>query len=116
MKIVGLIILLFIASCSPKQEIIVDIPKNLISRDTMVLLLIETQIVEAANAKRMLIQIQDENALTRAYLETFHRFGITKEQFEESLTYYKYNLAEFELMIDEAVSQVSIITTKVEQE
>lgn len=92
-----------------------DMPANLIPKEKMILILADVQITEAylQNLKKAGHKIKDSSALY--YKIVFKKNEITINSFEESLIYYRQDLAVLELIYTDVITRLNELKAKNEE-
>jgi hypothetical protein len=81
------LILLLIIACKEKKENN-NIPKDLVSKDTMVLLLTEMHLLESSLGIRIFEERKIMNTRNAVKAKIYSNYGIGKDQFLKSYDYY----------------------------
>ncbi len=95
--------LLFSGCAEMKPE---SVPKNILSQDSMALVLADVLILDEGVIKRKLTDSL-RNLLNQKYLRVFEIHGITKEQFLISHEYYVTRPDQMELIYQEVIDELS---------
>jgi hypothetical protein len=90
-----------------------EAPPDLISRDTMVNIMADLMLMDAivffeqrkGTLKTNEISYYLHNSITEKY-------RITRNQFEASFNYYQHNLAEFDKMLADVITRLTILNTE----
>ena len=103
MKTIFLTALVILSACGVEKEV----PQDLISTEDMVKLLTEIHILES-KVKNLPIPTTDSAKVVYAHYEKmlFTEFNITKEQYENSFTYYVDNSDEFSEIYEAVVDSL----------
>lgn len=113
MRISILIILLgLFLSCESKKEI----PSNILNRDQMVDILTDIQIIEATLDYTKTTKIESDQISKKYYDSLFSKYNITRQQFEESLYYYKNNVEELESIYSDVITKLNKIQSEIKVE
>ena len=104
----------FISSCtnsiSTDEE---SKPKNLISIEEMIDILIDVQLIEASLIKKR-GKNEDTDFYSHYYYKNiFKKFNITKDQYDLSLEYYKNNIEVFEKIYQKVNDSLLIIKKEI---
>lgn len=107
---------LFWAGCTGKMEKKIDAPADLIHRDSMVNIMADLKLMDAivffeqrkGTLKTNEITFYIHNSIMEKYL-------ITREQFEDSFNYYQQDLAEFDRLIADVITRLTILKTEAEK-
>ena len=102
-KTIFLTALVILSACGVEKEV----PQDLISTEDMVKLLTEIHILES-KVKNLPIPTTDSAKVVYAHYEKmlFTEFNITKEQYENSFTYYVDNSDEFSEIYEAVVDSL----------
>lgn len=105
------------AACTQKVNKEMEPPADLIPRDTMVSIFVDLRLLDAvvnAEQRKSNPKLQDVNYfLHNSILE---KYKITREQFEASYTYYQTDLAVLDGIYADAITRLSLLKTKTQQE
>lgn len=97
--------ILIVSGCKDNSK--TDEPENLISRDKMVQVLMDIHLIEASiklNNKR---KLNKEEYTFYYYQYLFEKYNITKEDFDNSLTYYQQNIERFDTIYIDVISELN---------
>lgn len=109
--------LLLLSSCyheyAPPE---VAMPEKLIGHDTMVLIIVDVEIAEAAlrHKQNFGYEIDDKNEYY--FHSIFEKYGISKGQFDSSLAYYKTDLEVMNDIYEDVITKLSLIQSEAEME
>ena len=94
-----------LTSCSKKEE---KIPKNILSKEKMIAVMVDVQMAEASIQNRSL-SITDSTKLIAAgyYKNLFEKNKITEQQFRESFLYYSHHLDLLNKIYEEVIYEMS---------
>lgn len=112
----GLTTALFWTACTGKMEKKIDAPADLIPRDSMVNIMADLMLMDAivffeqrkGTLKTNDINFYIHNSIMEKYL-------ITREQFEDSFMYYQHDLVEFDKLIADVITRLTILKTETEK-
>lgn len=102
-----IVICVLIASCSDSSE--PKAPKNLISKDKMVDVLIDLSLV--SSAKGINKKVLEKNGITPDEY-VFKRFKIDSAQFSESNAYYSYYIDDYKQILNEVQDSLNRLKKK----
>jgi hypothetical protein len=106
MKKVGIVLVLSLFfGCSKKQ---VEVPEDVIPRDTMIVVLAEIHLAEAS-IQVLNVEVKDSlRAVSFGfYHHIFSKHKITQELFKKSFDYYRSEPTYFHAMYDEVITHLS---------
>jgi len=108
-----ILLLIFTYGCdkNPSQS---KAPENLISIDTMVEILVDFHLIEAAIKIDQKRKVNMTEYTKYYYNYLFEKHQITKEDFKESLAYYQNNPSLFEEMYADVITQLSRIQSEID--
>lgn len=92
MRLLVLASILFIASCSPKEEV----PTDLMPRDTFTEVLLQAHLIEAGPT----------TASDSTWDALFHAQGTDKKRFQETYTWYAQHPAELKAVYNEVLTRL----------
>ncbi len=100
--------LALVFSCAPgEKKSAVNIPKNIISPDSMVLILTDMQVTEAILREYQRTGREDEDRNEKYYSQIFEQYDLSPERYQQSLNFYEKNP---ELYYEIYVDIVSLLT------
>ncbi len=106
--------LLILFSCSRgenKQE--VEIPVDIIPQDSMVLLLTEVHLIEAAIFMQQQQGMNQDKRLVKQYYQHFFKENeVSFNRLKKSIVFYSFNPYEYEKIYTEIVNELSILESK----
>ena len=110
MKFLYLLPLLFLFNCSSNE---VKAPKNILSKDKMIELMVDVHIADAMTLEKKIKDIKLSNQLKKSYLvSVLDKHNVSLEEFESSISFYEDNLEE----MLEIYNEVMIKITELEAE
>lgn len=117
MRISAIVIMfLMIVSCGGDLNSNVVEPDNLLSREQMVKLLVDVQLIEAVST-RGLFNAQDSiTGEVKGYTRVFRKYNITKVDFEQNLKYYYDFTDQSEELYGEVLSELIKMEVKLNNE
>ncbi len=98
-------------SCQEKKEVPKRIPTDLISKDSMVLILKEIYTLEGAYFQNTVKTYVTEEA-QQQYAWIFKKYRISSDQFSKSLSYYQKDSSTMSELYDQILEQLSIEEAK----
>lgn len=103
-------LLLSLLACSPPE---VSVPVGIIPRDSMVMIMTDIHIAEAA------LQLRDLGRNDTLRLEAygryryiFEKYGVTRARFNESFTWYSNNPHLFHEMYEQVIDRLNVMQAK----
>lgn len=106
-----------ILGCTQKLEREVEKPADLIPRDTMVSIFVDLRLMDAVvyfeqrNGNRKIHELK-----YYTHNSIMEKYGITREQFERSFTYYESDLEVIDQIYADAITQLSMMKSRIDQE
>ncbi len=91
-------------------------PDNLIGKDKLVLVIADMEIAESTIREKQNLGQEIDGLQERFYLAIFQKHEITKEQFENSMAYYKQDLDELSDIYEEVITRLSMMESEVQHE
>lgn len=113
--ILFLVLLALTASCYQKAPEPSFNMENVLSKDSMIVLLTELQLVDGAvnmNARKGKPLIEYARAYTKQVLD---QHGIQRDVFEESIRYYSFHIEEMDAIYEQVIINLGKIESEVEQ-
>jgi len=106
-----------IFGCTQKVVKNPEVPDDLITRDTMVNIFIDLRLLDAVVNHEQKKGNREMNEINY-YLHNsiLSKYQITREQFERSYSYYQADLKVIDKIYADAITQLSKLKSKVEQE
>jgi len=112
-----IISLLMITSCYTRNEHeLASEPSNLIEKDMFVLVLADIEIAESALRQKQNHGHEIDDIREMYYKSIFTNYGISREQFDSSMAYYKQDLEAINQIYEEVITRLSVIESEVEHE
>jgi len=104
-KVLLLFFTIVLTSCSKKQVVV---PEDVISRDTMIVILSEIHLAEAS-IQVLSVDMNDstQNAAYGLYRYIFQKHKITDADFKRSFDFYQSNPAYFHEMYNDVITRLS---------
>ncbi len=106
MRKIGIVFILSVLiGCSKKE---VEVPDDVISRDSMIVILAEIHLAEAT-IQVLNVDLNDSTKIASfgLYRHIFSKHKITQELFKKSFDFYKSEPAYFHTMYDEVITNLS---------
>ena len=91
-------------------------PEGLIPKEEMVLILADIELAESALREKQNLGHETEGTAEGFYTHVFSKYGVSKEQFDNSLDYYKSDLKTFEEIYEAVVNRLSVMESEVSLE
>jgi hypothetical protein len=91
-------------------------PEGLIPKEEMVLILADIEVAESALREKQNLGHEIEGTDEVFYTYVFSKHGVSKEQFDQSLNYYKSDLKALEEIYEAVVNRLSLIESEVSLE
>lgn len=120
-KRLHVVVLLFVvvglASCTQNVSKEMDPPDDLIPRDTMVSIFVDLRLLDAVvnfEQRKSNPKLNDLNYYL--HNSVMEKYQITREQFETSYTYYQTDLNVIDGIYADAITRLSLMKTRTEQE
>lgn len=96
---------LFIFSCASKKE--GPVPADIISKDTMILILTDIHLLESSLNLRIFEDRKLMNARNAIKPKIYKNYGVSKEQFFKSYTYYANKPLLIDSIYTDVISEIS---------
>ena len=93
-----------------------ETPGGIIHRDTMVLVLAEVEIAESALREMQNVGKETGELKEAYYHNIFRRHGISREQFDSSLLYYRSDPAVMDKIYEDVITRLSKMESEVKLE
>ena len=103
--------------CTQKVVKRAEVPEDLIPRDTLVNIFVDLRLLDAVinyEQKRSNRKMNEINYYL--HNSVLNKYGITREQFERSYTYYQADLKIIDEIYADAITQLSKLKSKIELE
>lgn len=108
------IVLFLLASCTNKDKN--PLPETLMPLDSMVLIVADMQLIEAANAVHIIQGHDPKKMAIRYYAGVFEKHHISQERFTQSMAYYHNDAALTEKLYAEVIETLSEMQAKAANE
>ncbi len=116
-NIILIIGILMISSCySTHNDERVPEPENLIGKDKIVLILADVEIAESALRQKQNFGHEIGEEKEAYFRSIFTQYGVTREQFDSSMAYYRQDLETINTIYEEVITRLSVIESEVEHE
>lgn len=110
------LMLMLVTSCSPKKGISnVEIPKSVISPDSMILIISDIQATEAILREFKRIGQNNELRSAKFLKQTFEKHGITPERYRQSIAFYEEHQEIYHKIYVDVVSRLTLMQTEVKE-
>jgi hypothetical protein len=112
-----LLLSILIGSCTQKLNREAEAPADLIPRDTMVSIFVDLRLMDAViNYEQRQGNRQINDIKYYLHNSVLDKYGITREQFEQSFTYYQADLEVIDNIYADAITRLSKVKSQIEQE
>ena len=91
-------------------------PDDLIDRNKLVLVITDMEIAESTIKEKQNLGQEIDGLQEGYYFAIFEKHEITKEQFENSMAYYKQDLDELNDIYEEVITRLSMMESEVQHE
>jgi hypothetical protein len=91
-------------------------PDDLIDRDKLVLVITDMEIAESTIREKQNLGQEIEGLQEGYYFAIFEKHKITKEQFDNSMAYYKQDLDELNDIYEDVISRLSVMESEIQHE
>ena len=118
-KIILFILISFLlSSCYTEfnKETPQDDYKPSISQDELILIITDLQLVQAALRYKENAGQDIKNMNTEYHQMIFDKYGVSKEELEENLEYYKLNIKEFNKIYEKVIENLSKLESEIKSE
>ncbi|MFT4525532.1 MAG: hypothetical protein ACI85F_001687 [Bacteroidia bacterium] len=105
MKYLSIIILIGLVACSGSKHV-EEVPANIISKDVMVPLLIDIQLIEGANSTKFFQGDTGRANYALLYNTIFEKHEVEKTQFDSSMAYYTAHSKDLEVIYDLVIEEL----------
>lgn len=105
MKYLPIILLIGLIACGgskPAEEV----PANIISKEAMVPLLIDLQLIEGANSTKFFQGDTGRTNYALLYNTIFEKHEVEKTQFDSSMAYYTAHSETLEIIYDQVIEEL----------
>ena len=105
MRLFTTLVVIVLVSCGDgkKSE---DVPTNLISAESMVPLLIDLQLIEAANTTKHFLGDTGKANYELLYNTIFDKHSVRKSQFDSAMAYYTLKGEQLEVIYDQVIEEL----------
>ena len=112
-----LLLPILIGSCTQKLNREPEAPADLIPRDTMVSIFVDLRLMDAViNYEQRQGNRKINDIKYYLHNSILDKYGINREQFEQSFTYYQTDLEVIDQIYADAITRLSKVKSKIEQE
>lgn len=113
----ALLVAIVLASCTQKVNKPAEPPADLIHRDTMVSIFVDLRLMDAVvNFEQRQGNRKIDNLNYQMHNSILEKYGITREQFEDSYTYYQSDMVVFDKIHADAITRLTKMKTQIEQD
>ena len=106
-----------ISSCTQKLNKETEPPADLINRDSMVSIFVDLRLMDAVvNYEQRQGNWKINDIKFYMHNSIMDKYGITREQFERSFTYYQTNLEVIDQIYADAITRLTKMKSKIEIE
>lgn len=106
-----------LVSCYPTHtEEWADAPEDLIQRDTMVAILVDVELAESALRQKQNFGHELSDAKEAYFVAIFKKHEVTKEQFDQSLGFYKQDLESINSIYEDVITELSKLESEIQLE
>ncbi len=106
-----------LAGCTAKLNKEAEPPADLIPRDTMVSIFVDLRLMDAVlNYEQRQGSRELHEMKYQFHNSILEKYGITREQFEQSFDYYENDMEELDGIYADAITRLSKMKSKVEQD
>ncbi|MFT4681277.1 MAG: hypothetical protein ACI9FU_000975 [Granulosicoccus sp.] len=105
MKYLSLILLLGLVACGGGKPV-EEIPANVISKEAMVPLLVDMQLIEGANSSKFFQGDTGKTNYALIYTTIFEKHEVEKAQFDSSMAYYTLHSGVLEVIYDQVIEEL----------
>ena len=98
-----------------EEEVLLP-PDNLIEIDRMIDLLVEVELAESALRQKQNYGEEITKLREEYYTAIFKQYEVSKEQFDESMSYYKQDMETIDMIYEEVITKLSVIESEVQHE
>jgi hypothetical protein len=105
MRYLSILFLISLVACGggKQQE---EVPPNVISKEIMVPLLVDMQLIEGANSTKFFQGDTGQTNYELLYTTIFEKHGVEKAQFDSSMAYYTQHTAVLEVIYDQVIEEL----------
>ena len=100
---------LIFQNCGTPMNRSVQVPDEVIQRDTFLWMLTEVQLIEGVAKQRLLRNDDQESILVSHYAELFNRFNVTEGRFLSSYSWWYEHPEEMDPLLQEAAEALTIM-------
>jgi len=112
-----MVVWLVMPSCyEAYREAEVEKPVNLISHDSMVVILADVEVAESALRQKQNMGHEITDLEEQYYHSVFRKHKITRGQFDSSLAYYKQDMAVMNKIYEDVITRLSLMESQIQAE
>ena len=101
----AIIMLITLISCTGNDDK-EHIPQNIISKEEMVPLIVDMQLIEGANSTKFFQGDTGRTNYALMYNTIFEKHNVEKRQFDSSMSYYTLHSVEMEAIYDQVIEEL----------
>ncbi len=106
--------LLLLFSCAPQEDLSDEkVPETIIQPDSMVSIIVDMQLVESVLREHRRVGKYKDSLAIVTFEKVFIKHNISKEKYEESITFYKQNLNTYQKIYEKVITRLSQIQSEV---
>lgn len=106
--LLGVLVLFLLTACKTDRSIDTDpLPPNLIASDSLVKILVDVHLIEASLKTKHTKKPDNERFTNIYYDQLFKKYGITREQLNQSLDYYQRHAETFDKIYEQVITELS---------
>ena len=107
-------ILLLSACYTTHEDKISDPPEDLIGIEQIVMILADMEITEAALRQKQNYGHEIDKVKEEYYYTIFTKYEVSREQFDQSLAWYKEDLKTIDKIYEDVITRLSVIESEVQ--
>ena len=112
--LLGFLVLFLLTDCNLERGNNTDpLPPNLIPSDTLVKILVDVHLIEASLKIKHTKKPDNERFTNLYYNQLFNKYGITREQLNQSLTYYQRHAEIFDKIYEQVITELNKLESQV---
>lgn len=105
MKCFSVILVIGLMACGTSEPV-EEIPPNIISKEAMVPILIDLQLIEGANSVKFFQGDTGRTNYALMYNTIFEKHEVEKAQFDSSMAYYTSHTEKLEVIYDQVIEEL----------
>lgn len=112
--LISLLPILLLFSCAPKEDLSdKEVPVTIIQPDSMVELIVDMQLTEAVLREYRMIGKYEDSLAKTSFEQVFIKHNTTREEYEESISFYKQNLETYKNIYEEVITRLSQLQSEI---